>query len=151
MSEQVLELSQITKYDGAKLIRDQVSLAINHGLRIGLVGENGAGKTTLARIIMGTLEPDSGTKRLKHDLEIGYLPQEATLAEEITVQRFLEQSIGGLDRIAAALQAMETEMADVKIDSARMAALLQEYGQLQEDFTRGGGYDSDYRLDQIFA
>src|SRR5258708_5934081 len=126
MSEQVLELNQITKYYGAKLILDQVSLTINHGLRIGLVGENGAGKTTLARIIMGTLEPDAGSKRLKHDLEIGYLPQEATLAEEITVQRFLEQSMGGLDRMAVTLQTLETEMASTAITPAQLALLLQE-------------------------
>src|SRR5450432_4071929 len=99
MSEQLLELSQISKYYGAKLILDQVSLAINHGLRMGLVGENGAGKTTLARIIIGTLEPDSGTKRLKHDLDIGYLPQEATLEEDVSVQRYLEQAMGDLDHL----------------------------------------------------
>src|SRR5260221_179231 len=151
MAEQLLELNQITKYYGAKLILDQVSLTINQGLRIGLVGENGAGKTSLARIIMGTLEPDYGTKRLKRGLEIGYLPQEATLAEEISVQRVLEKSRGGLDRMGAALQAMETEMANAQINPARLAARLQEYGQLQEDFTRRGGYDSDYRLDQIFT
>jgi macrolide transport system ATP-binding/permease protein len=151
MSEQLLELSQITKYYGAKLILDQVSLTINHGLRIGLVGENGTGKTTLARIIIGTLEPDAGTKRLKHALNIGYLPQEATLEEDLSVQRFLEQAMGDLDRLAATLQALETEMANAHIAPARLAALLEDYGQLQEDFTRRGGYDSDFRLDQIFA
>src|SRR5258706_2334388 len=103
----VLELSGITKFYGAKLILDQVALSINARDRIALVGENGTGKTTIAQIIMGMIEPDEGHKRFPRDLEIGYLPQEAAIEEEMTVQQVLERSLGRLDHMRADLEAME--------------------------------------------
>src|ERR1044071_1243312 len=96
MNEQVLDVVNITKFYGAKLILDQVSLSINRTDRIGLVGENGTGKTTLAQIIMGNVEADSGTRRTPANFEIGYLPQEAQIEENMTVQQFLERSMGRL-------------------------------------------------------
>ncbi len=151
MSEQVLEIHEVTKYFGAKLILDKVSLSINRSDRIGLVGENGTGKTTLAKIVMGTLEADAGQIRGARHLEIGYLPQEADIDEEMTVQQFLERSMGRVDEMRATLEAMESDMGRADIAPDDFSALLERYGQLQEEFTRRGGYESDYRLDQVFV
>src|SRR5258708_24454957 len=106
MSEQVLEIHEVTKYFGAKLILDKVSLSINHSDRIGLVGENGTGKTTLAKIVMGTLEADEGQIRGARHLEIGYLPQDADIDEEMTVQQFLERSMEQMDDMRSPLESM---------------------------------------------
>lgn len=64
MSFEVLQLSNIRKYYGPKLILDGVNLSLNRGERVALVGENGVGKTTLCRIILGDEDYDSGTIRL---------------------------------------------------------------------------------------
>src|SRR5258705_9838513 len=150
MSVQVLEIVRITKYYGAKLILDQVSLLINRADRIGLVGENGTGKTTLANIVMGVVEPDEGQVRLSPNLEIGYLPQEAAIDDDITVQTFLERAMGRLDRLRAELSTLEEALADATLATGSLAALLDQYGLAQEEFTRRGGYEADYRLSQVF-
>lgn len=60
--EPVLRLENINfSYPGLDRVIDNLSLEINKGDRIGLVGPNGSGKTTLFHIIMGLLSPDSGT------------------------------------------------------------------------------------------
>lgn len=69
-------LHHIQKSFKDKTVLDDVSLAVNSGEVIALIGENGAGKTTLLKITLGELQPDSGTVSLHHE-SIGYVPQEA--------------------------------------------------------------------------
>ena len=68
-----------------------VSVAIKAGEIVTLIGPNGAGKSTLVRILLGLLEPDSGTVTRKVDLRVGYVPQKiaADPAMPMTVKRFL--------------------------------------------------------------
>jgi macrolide transport system ATP-binding/permease protein len=151
VSDQVLEITNLTKYYGDKLLLDSVSLSINRKDRIGLVGENGTGKTTLANIIMGRVDADEYQRRQLPTIEIGYLPQEAVIDEAISVQQFLEQSLGALDKMRDQLAALEHAMGATDIMPEALADLLDEYGTLQERFTAVGGYDLDYRVDQVFA
>ncbi|MCA9015044.1 MAG: ATP-binding cassette domain-containing protein [Planctomycetaceae bacterium] len=72
----LLSLNQISfTWSGPPLL-DEISLEINAGERIGLLGRNGAGKSTLMKIIAGELEPDDGEIRRDKDLRIARLVQE---------------------------------------------------------------------------
>ena len=74
----MLTASRITKYNGAQLVLDDVTLAVPPRARIGLAGPNGAGKSTLLRILAGLEEPDGGgVRRTPESLGVGYLPQTA--------------------------------------------------------------------------
>lgn len=57
-----------------KLVRD-FSTTIMRGDKIGIIGANGIGKSTLIRLLLGTLEPDSGTIRIGTNLDIAYFDQ----------------------------------------------------------------------------
>ncbi len=76
---------------GANTVLQNVSLAIERGEIVTIVGPNGSGKTTLLRSLIGAVRPASGRIRRKPDLRIGYVPQtlhiDPTLP--ITVERFL--------------------------------------------------------------
>ncbi len=61
-------------FGGKTVIRD-LSLRIMRGDRVGIVGPNGAGKTTLIRLLLGELEPDSGTVRRGTRLQTAYFDQ----------------------------------------------------------------------------
>ncbi len=71
----VAELKHVTKSYGERCIVHDYSTTILRGDRIGLVGPNGAGKTTLLRIILGLLEPDSGTVKLGTNISVAYFDQ----------------------------------------------------------------------------
>ena len=60
----VLELHEVRKSFGSKLLFAHVSLRVNKGERIFLLGPNGCGKSTLLKIILGLLPPDGGMVRL---------------------------------------------------------------------------------------
>ncbi len=71
----VAELKHVAKAYGDRRIVHDYSTTILRGDRIGLVGPNGAGKTTLLRIILGLLEPDSGTVKLGTNISVAYFDQ----------------------------------------------------------------------------
>jgi len=87
----VAELIDVNKSFGDKSVVGDFSCRIQRGDKIGIIGPNGAGKTTLLRLVLGELEPDSGSVRLGTKLEIAYFDQfraqldpESTLAEVIS-------------------------------------------------------------------
>ena len=81
----MLTLSQIEKSFGSRTLFEDVSLSINYGERIALVGANGAGKSTLFSIILQETEPDEGSVVLDRHTTLGYLPQETAATGDETV------------------------------------------------------------------
>lgn len=77
---------------GDRQILNHVGLTLHAGEIVTLIGPNGAGKTTLVRIVLGLLEPHTGTVWRKPGLRIGYMPQRLAIEPTlpITVRRFLQ-------------------------------------------------------------
>ncbi|WP_353236541.1 ribosomal protection-like ABC-F family protein [Diaphorobacter ruginosibacter] len=71
----VAELVDVSKSFGDKQIARNFTATILRGDKVGLIGPNGAGKTTLLRMILGELEPDSGTVRRGNNLQVAYFDQ----------------------------------------------------------------------------
>lgn len=71
----VADLINVSKsYEGRKII-DNFSGRIMRGDRVGLIGPNGAGKTTMLRLILGEIEPDSGTVKRGTKQQVAYFDQ----------------------------------------------------------------------------
>ncbi len=77
-------------YDDQPLI-DKLSLKVMRGDRIGLVGNNGVGKSTLLKILLGEIEPNSGTVKIGTNLEIAYFDQ---LRRNLDPEKTIAQIVG---------------------------------------------------------
>ena len=89
----MLKVDNVTKYYGDFLAVDKLSFEVKPGEIFGLLGVNGAGKTTTFRMIMGLLEPTSGSvtldgKKIDYSVtdEIGFLTEERSLLTKMTVK-----------------------------------------------------------------
>lgn len=95
----MIRIDHVTRKYGEIAAVSDVSLAIERGEIVGLLGHNGAGKTTLMKMLTGYLEPTSGTitvagndvvkDRTAVQRQIGYLPENSPLYPEMLVQEYL--------------------------------------------------------------
>ena len=81
----LVNLESVSVAYGPKPLLDEVSLGVEEGDRIGVVGRNGGGKTTLISVLAGALRPDSGRVTHSRGLRIGFLAQRDELDPERTV------------------------------------------------------------------
>ena len=71
--EKILEIKELTRSFGNKVVVDHISFDVNSGEICGFLGPNGSGKTTTIKMIAGMLFPDSGTIRVcGHDVETDF-------------------------------------------------------------------------------
>lgn len=87
----VIEAHKICHSYGEQPLIDKLSLKIMRGDRIGLVGNNGVGKSTLLKIMLGELEPNSGTVKIGTNLEIAYFDQ---LRRNLDPEKTIAQIVG---------------------------------------------------------
>lgn len=71
----VAELIDVAKQFGERPIVKNLSMRIQRGDRLGLIGANGAGKSTLIKLFLGKLEPDAGSVRLGTNVQVAYFDQ----------------------------------------------------------------------------
>ena len=70
-----------------KVVFDSVTLGLNDGDRVGVVGRNGDGKTSLLALLAGQLRPDSGRVTVRGGVRVGVLDQGDTLDDSLTVEQ----------------------------------------------------------------
>ena len=75
----IISASEVTVRYNEHAILDDVTLGIQEGDHIGLVGRNGCGKTTFLKILAGLQAPDSGEISRQRELVASYLPQDFML------------------------------------------------------------------------
>jgi ATP-binding cassette ChvD family protein len=85
LGEKVIELNNVTKSYGDKLLFENLSLNIPQGAIVGVIGGNGAGKSTLFKMIAGEEKPDSGEVVIGSTVKLAYVDQMRQLNGDKTV------------------------------------------------------------------
>jgi len=126
----MLEVSGLCKKFDATLVVDQVSLRVEAGEVVGLLGANGAGKSTVVKMITALLRPTEGLVRFRgrpvledtigYRSRLGYVPEEAHVYTHVTVREWME---------------LVAELRDLPLSvrSARIPALLAAFSMSRHE------------------
>ena len=139
----IIVADQLTKWYGPRLAVEGVSLEVQAGEVMGLLGPNGSGKTTILRILTGYLRPSSGTARiagldivdeaLAVKRRVGYVPEDAPLYDAMRVREFLEfmARLKGLarDAVPTAVDAVCARLALVPVARLQIGKLSKGFRQ----------------------
>src|SRR5881275_1494153 len=120
----MIQLSELTKAYGDRVLLDHVTWQIGDRERAGLCGPNGAGKTTLLRMMAGLDEPDSGAILRPASLTVGYLPQDGLSHTGRTLFDEAAAAFDELLTIKTEMHALEARLGDAAIPESEHDAML---------------------------
>src|SRR3954463_16789495 len=141
----MIQLSDLTKSFGDRVLFDHVTWQITDRERVGLCGPNGAGKTTLLKMMAGLDEPDEGAILKPSALTVGYLPQDGLNHAGRSVFEEASSAFGELLAIKAEMHALEDRLGDEGIPGPEHDGLLHRYSDLQDRFRVHDGYSIELK------
>jgi ATP-binding cassette subfamily F protein 3 len=141
----VIQLSDLTKSFGDRVLFDHVTWQITDRERVGLCGPNGAGKTTLLKMMAGMDEPDSGAVLKPSTLTVGYLPQDGLTHAGRSLFEEASSAFAELLAVKAEMHALEDRLGDPAIPEAEHGEMLHRYSDLQDRFRLHDGYSIELK------
>jgi ATP-binding cassette subfamily F protein 3 len=145
----MIQLSNLSKSFGDRVLLDAVSWQIDDRERVGLAGPNGAGKTTLLKMLAGLDEPDSGSIVKPAAVTVGYLPQDGLNHSGRTLIEEAGLAFKPLLDMRAEIQSLEERLGDDSVNEGEHEAMLTRYSDLQESFRRLEGYSIDLKITTV--
>ncbi len=135
----LLRVADVSLAFGARILFDKISLVVEEGERVGLVGVNGSGKSTLMKIIAGAQKADSALIQVQRGTRIEYLPQEPTFPDNATVESELTVAQSKLVHALAEHKALSDALHDASDEKT-----LKRLGELAEHIEHLGGWDTAF-------
>lgn len=120
----LINLEQVSKSFGIKPLLDSVSLGVEEGERIGVVGLNGGGKTTMLEVLAGLEEPDSGRVSRVGGLRMAVVTQRGVLPEGSTVGDVVLGPLGVAEHEWAGDARIRSVLAGIGIDKLGLDAVV---------------------------
>jgi len=127
---------------GSRTVFQGLTLTIEEGERVGLIGVNGSGKSSLMKILAGAARADAGELQLRRGSRITYLPQEPEFAPGATVASELSVAQGPLKEALAT----QTELTQ-RLETSPPAAhekLMEQLAAVSDRIEQLGGYDTEH-------
>ena len=142
-----MSLQDVRLAFGGPELLDGVTLHIERGERVCLVGRNGAGKSTLMRMIAGEISPDSGTVIREQGVRIASLEQEVPRGLSGTVFESVSAGLGGIADLLPVYHELSTRLSH----SDKTAQLVAELEQIQHRIESAGGWQIQQRVETVLS
>ena len=146
----MISVSNLTLYFGGQDVFSGISLAINKGDKIGLVGKNGAGKSTLLNLFASKITPNSGDVAIPNNLKIGYLTQDLDFKDELTVIDEAKKAFKEINTLQKSIDTLNVEISErTDFESDSYLELINQLHEKQEEFQIKGGNDLQSTISQV--
>ncbi|MCG8408348.1 MAG: ABC-F family ATP-binding cassette domain-containing protein [Phycisphaerales bacterium] len=145
-----ITIQNVVKSYAGQTVLKNISLTLNKGEKVGLIGANGSGKTTLFKLIVGLESADSGTITMTRGLNAAYLPQKPEIAESGRLLDAVSDAFEGHRNLEKELQALSAQIGE-KHGCPEEVGLLEKYDRLHAQFEANGGYNYEVRIREVLG
>lgn len=146
----ILSVSDVSLLFGTDVVLSHVSLGVNEGDKIGIVGVNGAGKSLFMKIAAGVIEASEGNVFVSKDKKVGYLEQNTGLDSDGKMFDEMLLAFPGLVRDEKRLSELTMLMSSDCTENEHMM-YAKEYTALEEKFKKDGGYEYKSRISSMLT
>ncbi|WP_250658099.1 ATP-binding cassette domain-containing protein [Alkalimarinus coralli] len=107
MSNKLIECESLSVHFGQRQVLHDITMSVEKGEIVTVIGPNGSGKTTLFKALIGAIQPSAGELKKSPDLKVGYVPQKLHIDSTLpmTVKRFM--NLPAVHRPASVAKALE--------------------------------------------
>lgn len=141
----LLTMTNLKHSYGSQRVLEGVTLSIEAGEKIGLVGRNGSGKSTLMRIMAELMQPDSGSIHRQRGLQVGYLDQDPSFEDARTVRDVALTAFTELHQTQQELNDLYEQMQHA--EQGQLEQLMRKQASLEARMEAAGGYAIDHVID----
>jgi len=146
----MISVSNLSLYFGGQDVFNGISLSVNKGDKIGLVGKNGAGKSTLLNLFASKMTPNSGDVAIPNSLKIGYLTQDLDFKDELTVIDEAKKAFTDINILQKSIDNLNMEISKrTDFESDSYLELINQLHEKQEEFQIKGGNDLQSTISQV--
>ena len=142
----ICSMVQVNKYYEKKPVLADISLSYFYGAKIGVLGLNGAGKSSLLRIMAGVDADFNGELIMEPGRTVGFLEQEPTLDEDVTVRQIVEEGAAETVALLNEFNRINEQFSEPMSDD-EMDQLIERQGEVQEKLDASDAWDLDARLE----
>ena len=146
----MISISNLSLYFGGQDVFDKISLTVNKGDKIGLVGKNGAGKSTLLNLFSNKITPNSGDVAIPKGLKIGYLTQDLDFENGYSVIDEAKKAFQEINFLQKEINLLNHDLenrTDYESDSYML--LINQLHEKQEQFQIKGGEDLQATMSKV--
>ena len=143
----LIDLQNISKQYDIKVILKDANFTLQQGQRVAVIGQNGQGKSTLFKIIMKTVEPDSGEMAIDRSVKIEMLDQQPKFEANLSVRDAIENQLVELKTAKAEYERVTNELATNYEDQD----LLRKQSDLASFIDFHNAWDLDNMIERVLV
>ena len=149
-----LQVENLTKSFGDRLLFENISFGIDQGQRVALIAQNGTGKTTLLNLLTGRESQGSGTITYRRDIRVGCLTQDPDFQPGMTVSQACFASDNDVVKAIALYENLISKLSTSEakgVEPSQLSILNSQLQLAMADMDRLNAWDYEVRIKQILG
>lgn len=142
----LISLQDISLAFGGPLLFDQMSLQLEPGERVAMLGRNGVGKTTLMRVMSGQIKVDAGLVVYQKGIRVTHLPQEVPSGISGTVFDIVLSGLGDRVKLLS-----DYHHVNHRLQTEYSEQLMRQLGDLQAEMDHTNGWETNNQVEDVIA
>jgi len=147
----MIDLSNISLQFTGEYLFQNVNLKINSGDKICLVGSNGTGKSSLLKMMVGEIEPESGSIQKQKNISIGYLPQDQVVHKGKTLIDEVFTALSDIKSLHQKEKEIITQLESSTFNDEEKEDLVNQLGEVHLRLEELESYSAESKIEKILT